>query len=465
MTKFANCLLTRAAALVLAGAAHASILNFQQAPCSAVGDGVTDDRPALARAFAAAPPGNTILVPPGRYRIVLPGGPLVVPAGVTLLGQGGQSKLLLTTSGKPSDYRAFLQPKSNVTLASLTIERDAEFDAVLLPIFGHATNIVLRHCRIIGNATRFPKHYCHAMQVGVGTVQGFTLDGVAIEDCSYGLFQANQATGTLQDVTVENCRFTRNTASDLEFNSPNGTMRHVTVRNCFFSDNACPSAAAGFAVGLANVQNGRVEDCTIRNYGSEALHVEDRSADIRLTGNTIIAGSTRQPNGFIMVLSGSQRVTIDHNFIDARSNTNCPHLILVTAGGKQLANPSAVLVTSNVLVNGASTLTWYLQEGSGPGRKETPFSRSPRPPSRERGGRHRRSSHQERSHPPVRTPKDGKPVNGKKRGKAETDREFSVSSFQCSVWFHRTSEFTPRTSNLARRFSFPVLPPSFTLAA
>jgi len=42
-------------------------------------------------------------------------------------------------------------------------------------------------------------------------------------------------------------------------------------------------------------------------------------------------------------------------------------LLPATAGGKQFANPSDVSVVSNVLVNGSTTRTWYLQPGSGPG--------------------------------------------------------------------------------------------------
>ena len=71
-------------------------------------------------------------------------------------------------------------------------------------------------------------------------------------------------------------------------------------------------------------------------------------------------------NGVIMVLSDSKKVTIERNFIDARPNANNAHMILVTAGGKQFANPSDISVVDNVLVNGVSTRTWYLQPGSGP---------------------------------------------------------------------------------------------------
>ncbi len=350
----------------VAAKADAKILNLKDAPFSATGDGTTDDLPALGRAFAQALPGDTVLIPPGSYRMILKGGPLAIPDGITLWGQAGKSKLVLGSNGKSADYREFLRPKSDVTVEGLTIERDADFSGILLPISGDASNITFRNCRIIGSQERFPKTNCHAFRVGFGVVRHFTLDGVAVEDCCYGLFQPNEATGTLEGVRVEHCQFERNTASDLEFNSPKGVMRDIVVRECFFRDNLCQSAGGGFAVGFANVAGGRVEKCVIENYGSEALHVEDRSADIRLTGNTITGGSLRQSNGVIMIVNHSQEVTIENNVIDARANTNNPHLILVTAGGKKFANPTGVSVNGNVLVNGPMTRTWYLQDGSGP---------------------------------------------------------------------------------------------------
>ncbi len=346
--------------------AHARVLQLKEAPFSAVGDGSTDDRPALKRALTEARSGDILLVPPGSYRIVLTKEALVLPAGVTLCGQNGKSRLLLGSAGGTAEYREFMRLGSEATLEGVTLERDGEFPAVLLPLFGSLSNVTLRSCRILGNAGRFPKPYCHAIQVGNGTLKNLTLEGIEIQGCTYGLFQANPSTGTVDGVTVDRSRFSQNTASDLEFNSPKGSMRNILVRDCIFRDNLCKSPGGGFAVGFANVTNGRVENCLIQSYSSEALHVEDRSTQISLTGNTIVGGSTGQGNGVIMVLSDSKQVTLERNFIDARPNQNRPHLILVTAGGKHFANPTTVTVVGNVLVNGTATRTWYLQPGSGP---------------------------------------------------------------------------------------------------
>ena len=61
-------------------------------------------------------------------------------------------------------------------------------------------------------------------------MKNLALRGIRITNCSYGLFQANEGTGSLRGVIVERSLFERNTASDLEFNSPNGHMQDTERR-------------------------------------------------------------------------------------------------------------------------------------------------------------------------------------------------------------------------------------------
>ncbi|MDF1738068.1 MAG: right-handed parallel beta-helix repeat-containing protein [Verrucomicrobiales bacterium] len=358
---------------------YADTIDLTKAPFAAIGDGTTDNREALGDALASLKAGDTLYVPPGNYRVSLNDKSLKIPVGVTLLGQSGKSKFSLESSQGAVKHRDFLKVSSDVTIEGISVERGADFPIVIFPVFGELSNVSLRNCTIAGNKTLYPEKYCHAIQVGVGNVKSLLLHGLEIRDCSFGLFQANNAVGSLESVLVERCLFVNNHASDLEFNSPRGKMNNITVRDCTFRDNLSQTASAGFAVGFANVKTGAVTNCHIRNYGSEALHVEDRSENIHLSGNTIVGGSMKQPNGVIMVVNDSKSVVIDSNYIDARPNGNRPHLILVTAGGKTFANPSGVAVTNNILSNGATTRTWYLQPGSGPepsGNTVIPFEDS-----------------------------------------------------------------------------------------
>ncbi len=346
--------------------AAAAVIDVRQPPYSAAGDGSRDDRGAISSALAAARSGDTVFIPAGDYRIMLGKGRLQMPDGVTLAGEGSGSRLLLRSDAGEKEHREFLQPGSGCVLQGLSFTKDGKFPAVLFPLFGGRDGIVFRDCVMDGGSVRFPGAYCHAFQVGNGMLKNLVLERLVVRGFTFGLFQANQATGTVSGVRVEQSVFEGNTASDLEFNSPRGVMEDITVRDCTFRDNLSRTASGGFAVGFANVKRGAVRDCRISGYGAEALHVEDRSADILLAGNTIVGGSRIQGNGVILVVNDSRGVRIEGNYIDGRPNENKTHLILVTAGGKSFANPSGVTLKDNILINGARTVKWYLQEGCGP---------------------------------------------------------------------------------------------------
>jgi hypothetical protein len=352
---------------VLYAADAPAVINLRQAPYSAVADGKTDDRPALAAAFSAAKKGDTVFVPAGDYRLVLQKGTrLSMPEGVALVGEKGLSRFVLVSDGDERSYREFLLPGSSTVLQGVHFSKEGTFPTVLFPLVEERDGIVFRDCVFDGGSEKLPSPYCHCFQVGSGTLKNLVLERIVLRGFTFGLFQANQSRGSVEGVRVEQSLFERNTASDLEFNAPIGKMTDIMVRDCTFRDNLSKSAAGGFAVGFANVKRGTVERCRIEGYGVEALHVEDRSEEILLKGNTIIGGSKIQNSGVILVVSDSRKVTIEGNYIDGRPNGNTPHLILVTAGGNTLPNPSGVLVKGNVLVNGEKTTTWYLQPGSGP---------------------------------------------------------------------------------------------------
>jgi hypothetical protein len=352
---------------VLHAADAPAVINLRQAPYSAAADGKADDRPALAAAFSAAKKGDTIFVPAGDYRFVLPQGTrLSMPEGVTLVGEKGLSRFVLVSDGDGKGHREFLLPGSSSVIQGVHFSKEGTFPAVLFPLVEERDGIVFRDCVFDGGSEKFPSPYCHCFQVGGGTLKNLVLERIVLREFTFGLFQTNQATGSVEGVRVVQSLFERNTASDLEFNAPSGKMTDITVCDCNFRDNLSKSASGGFAVGFANVKRGNVERCRIEGYGAESLHVEDRSEEILLKGNTIVGGSTIQGNGVILVVNDSRKVTIEGNYVDGRPNGNKPQLILVTAGGNGLPNPSGVLVKDNVLINGEKTTTWYLQPGSGP---------------------------------------------------------------------------------------------------
>lgn len=354
------------AILISAQAAQAAVKNLKDPPFSAVGDGLVDDRPALASALSSLTTGDILVVPPGNYRIVLTGSTLQVPAGASILGQREKSVLLLENNGSTA-YRELLRPAgSNVTIEGLTIQRNANFPIVALPLFGYGnlSNYTLKNCTINGRCDLY-SNYFHCFQIGKDTVTAVTLSELTITKCSYGLFGANTAIGTLDGILVTNCQFDQNYATDLEFNLPNGTCKNVTITDCYFSNNQATASSAGWAVGLARIDTATVMDCYIRNYNRAGIHVESRSHDVVLSGN-ILKGTATVGDNPIIILNGSYDVSIDRNVIDTRDNPTTAFCVLVTAGGATATLPTNVSVTNNLVVKSATTRDWYLQPGFGP---------------------------------------------------------------------------------------------------
>jgi len=330
--------------------------NIKSAPYLATGNGTTNDLPAFLGALAAARPGDTVLVPPGNYRMILGGGAFTIPQGVTISGTPGSSVFLLSTNAAPENYREFWTPTSNVTIQGIDIRSD-RISGVLMPMRATASNVTIRNCDWDGG------EWFHGFRVGMATTTNFTIIGTRITNFGFGLFASNDATGVLDGMLVQDCRFENNGATDLEFNHPSQAARNIVVKNSSFKNNR-GGASGGFAVGFANVQNSRVEDCYIEDYKAESLHVEDRSADIALVNNVVVYGSNVQPYGVVFIVNNSRRVTVSGNVFDSRLNSNTSAAVYAGSGGPY-PNSSGIIVSNNDILRGAQTNTYYLQDGNG----------------------------------------------------------------------------------------------------
>lgn len=91
----------------------------------ATGDGATDDSAAFAAALGAARPGQTVFVPPGRYRLA---GSLTIPSGVTLegtwtgLGRQPDNCLLAVGGRGTADGPGLIVMAANSAVRRLAIE-------------------------------------------------------------------------------------------------------------------------------------------------------------------------------------------------------------------------------------------------------------------------------------------------------------------------------------------------------
>ncbi|WP_018333398.1 glycosyl hydrolase family 28-related protein [Actinomycetospora chiangmaiensis] len=310
----------------------------------ATGDGVTDDAAAFARALAGAAAGDTVFVPAGTYHLVLPQ-PLTLPPGVLFAGQPGRSVLRMT----PRATAAIEVAGADCALDGLELARAGDVETVLLRV-GRVDRLTLSRL-VLSGSTDVWESFCHGVQLGVDgdTSSALVLRDSLLHRLTYGLYQANDSPAVTVGVEVAGCTFARNTNTDLEFNSPSGSFRTVRVHDSVFRDNDSP----GFAVGIAYCADVEVTRCAMTNYRMEAVHVEDWSSDVAVTGNRMTACGLTE-FAFVQIIQGCTRVTVRGNTFDATANTAGIAVVNAlaggrgtSAGGRPVVPPTAVTVTGN----------------------------------------------------------------------------------------------------------------------
>lgn len=339
-------------------ASSSGVLNVKS--YGARGDGQADDRPAFAKALDAleAAGGGTLVVPPGTYKVQATASLmyLPVPANVTIRGTGGASKLVLQ-SDDPKAYRELLRVTGDhAALEDLHLSRSGTLGSGVIVKFFPCARVVLRGVTIDGQNEAHPGdvHGIEFAGVPDGRYRDITLDRCTVTRVNYGLFMTNESKAQVKGFIATDCLFQRNRADDLQFNAPSGAMTDITVSGCRFEDNqnTKPSNGAGFGFGLANAQRASLRDCRFENYRCQAVHIEDRSEGVSISGCTFVnCGS----EGFavINIINNSHGIAISENHFDLRDVKNSFPAVKITTGGPKLTYPSEILVRGNVFKLGA----------------------------------------------------------------------------------------------------------------
>ncbi|AKT50526.1 hypothetical protein ADJ73_02945 [Arsenicicoccus sp. oral taxon 190] len=268
---------------------------------------------ALQQAARRAP--ATLLLPQGALRLRLDR-PVTVPSGVTVRGAGSD---LTTLAVQPPDTELgplFLLTGDRPALADLSLARTGAAPAVLVGI-GSSSAASLAQVRLDCARNRWSSA-CHGIQLVAAkgeTIRGLRIDASAVQQADYALFQTSGGQGTVRDLVVSGSRFSDNHASDLELNAPAGVMQDVQILDNDFSSNRSRGELSGWGVGLAHVSGAIVSDNRFRGYSMSGVHVEDRSVDVVVRGNTFVDVGTR-PLAYqsdVIVLSGSTRVRVEAN--------------------------------------------------------------------------------------------------------------------------------------------------------
>lgn len=238
----------------------------------AVGDGVTDDRPAIQAAMASG--AATVFFPDGDFRLVVTSGSAFSTSGVSIVGNGPSSRLDIESSNGNNGVNV---SGSDFKISDIQIDMEGE-DDVLLVFTGDVDGLLLDNIWFNGERSLAAGLYKNS---GIKIGDSVTTKNVVVSNCRFtkllfSLFTAN-GYGASGD-TSENWIFHGNHFEDTE----NG----LTFNTDFATSGV--SGAWSHVVMSANVFD------TVRNFG---IHVGmDGAKDISITGNTFrnTSGATTQ---------------------------------------------------------------------------------------------------------------------------------------------------------------------------
>ncbi|QRN95561.1 NPCBM/NEW2 domain-containing protein [Archangium violaceum] len=327
----------------------------------AVCDGLRDERAAFQKAFTALSTagGGTLLIPPGDCRVLTTAGVpwLNIPSNVTLRGVAGASRISMdadTTSNEA--YRSlFSIGGKNVTLEDLELVRTATCSAMLIRL-PPTSNFTMRRVTVDGGLTD-GSIVAHGLIFLPGAADAIhsnlRLEQSTIRNTTYGWFQPGAYKTRVSGIVVTQSTFQGNFADDLEFNSPEGVMTDIEVSHSTFRDNRSTVNHAGFGIGLANVQRANLLNNTFEGYRFEPIHIEDRSREITVAGNTFARSYTESTSwsSHVFIINDSHDITVRGNVFDMGANTHPIHAIFAGHGGSGI-NPSNILIEQNTFVPG-----------------------------------------------------------------------------------------------------------------
>lgn len=330
----------------------------------AVGNGTTDDGPAIRAAITAAGSGGVVYFPTGSYRYVAAA--TLSLSNITFLGDGPTLSILLYES---AHWRSFFQNTGpNVMFKDWGFKRNAPISNNMMLVTS-GVNLTFDNCILDGNNTLGPQDGNHCFQFGgrtdtpsgpplnpksTETITNFKLLNTTVKNWGgYPLFQQSERTGTTTGIVVENCTFVDNHFTPLELNSPAGIMQNIYITNNSFSNVSGPPSA-GFGVGLAHCDHAVVAYNTFNNINQEALHVEDRSSDVVIEHNSFVLCGLAQYSS-IQVISSASNIRVRHNDVNANHTHPFPYAgaILATNGGGA-TNPSNIVIDNNTINQGSS---------------------------------------------------------------------------------------------------------------
>ena len=310
----------------------------------AVGDGVTDDRPAIAAAIASG--AKEIYFPSGTYYKAGTGAGqgITVPTGVKLTGEKGATI-------KPEGYPVF-RLSENCEVESLKFDSsEGEIDAakkvrIVLEIY--ADDITVTNCSFEGGN----------QVIYIYTANRLTVDGCYFTGCGY---QVLQKTGfTSNNGRVLDCVSVDCTTDFVELNSTatnpctNWLISGNTVKNIGTSSGTLKTESR--FVGATATKNIVITNNLVEGVaGDSMLHFESASGDIIVSNNTFV--DPHGSNGKLWFFTNSSNIQSFH-FESNIVRFTTGYSLYPTEGEKvtymQGNDDSRPIITNNSFINESS---------------------------------------------------------------------------------------------------------------
>jgi hypothetical protein len=346
--------------VVVAGLPFLNVKDY-----GAVGDGTTDDGPAIRAALAALPvSGGTVWFPAGTFRLVATSTVTTIALATNTVLRGVKGASIINVDSDATGagvFRGFAFNNGNdVLIDGLIINRVADYGGYFIDARAH-DRFVMRDCAFNGNSDVYTTQGNTFFHLPTsGSMDGTVWDNCKVSKWRYGWVQDNPSTVTITNTVIRSCKFDSNSASDLEFNSPSGSMSGVLVAGCSFTNNLSVTANAGWGVGLAYIAHVRVENNKFSGYYGEAIHIEDYSSDIIIRANYFDT-CAKSRAAYIYMFTGCNRIKIDGNNFDGTLNTTAGqafvNAFLASAVGQVTTSTGTANVGSGVTLAVAPIVT------------------------------------------------------------------------------------------------------------
>ncbi|MCZ8519305.1 MULTISPECIES: right-handed parallel beta-helix repeat-containing protein [Paenibacillus] len=256
----------------------------------AVGNGATNDQPAIQKAIDACTKagGGTVYLPAGTYLItsrLFIGGNTILKGNAKVVKPDSNEVGMISIDG------------SNVSIEELWLENQNKNAGYNINLARNAKHIEIRSCKFTGIKSQ-------AVDMNAKGIAHILIQDCIFEAVTYGVL-TNYNADDLEDLKIIGNRFIDIYGDAIEINSPiTGTKKsaYEAASNIIISNNYISVPAgkgtgdtAGFGIGLAGASRVSVIGNIIKDCRYEAIHVEDNCRNISITGN-IIDGVQNDPN-------------------------------------------------------------------------------------------------------------------------------------------------------------------------